>query len=96
LRGAEADEVVTLFRDSWNIPLVHRDAADLFLAKLAGVSDPEGVNAGGFGSFLGESASQRSDQVAVAIEPEHLERPRTVVRGRSSPRLDKGAVERGS
>jgi GMP synthase (glutamine-hydrolysing) len=42
LRGAEANEVVTLFRDTWNIPLVHRDAGDLFLAKLAGVSDPEG------------------------------------------------------
>jgi GMP synthase (glutamine-hydrolysing) len=41
LRGAEANEVVTLFRDTWNIPLVHRDAGDLFLAKLAGVSDPE-------------------------------------------------------
>ncbi len=42
LRGAEAEEVVTLFRDTWNIPLVHRDAGDLFLAKLAGVSEPEG------------------------------------------------------
>jgi len=42
LRGAEANEVVTLFRDTWNIPLVHRDAGDLFLTKLAGVSDPEG------------------------------------------------------
>jgi len=42
LRGAEADEVVTLFRDTWNIPLVHRDAGDLFLDKLAGISDPEG------------------------------------------------------
>jgi GMP synthase (glutamine-hydrolysing) len=42
LRGAEAEEVVTLFRDTWNIPLVHRDAGDLFLNKLAGVTDPEG------------------------------------------------------
>jgi GMP synthase (glutamine-hydrolysing) len=42
LRGAEANEVVTLFRDTWNIPLVHRDAGDLFLVKLAGVADPEG------------------------------------------------------
>ena len=41
LRGAEAEEVVTLFRDTWNIPLVHSDAGDLFLAKLAGVTDPE-------------------------------------------------------
>jgi GMP synthase (glutamine-hydrolysing) len=41
LRGAEAEEVVTLFRDTWNIPLVHRDAGDLFLGKLKGVTDPE-------------------------------------------------------
>jgi GMP synthase (glutamine-hydrolysing) len=41
LRGAEADEVVTLFRDHYNIPLVHRDAGALFLGKLAGIEDPE-------------------------------------------------------
>jgi len=41
LREGEAEEVVTLFRDHYNIPLVHRDASDLFLGKLAGVTDPE-------------------------------------------------------
>jgi GMP synthase (glutamine-hydrolysing) len=41
LRAGEADEVLALFRGHYNIPLVHRDAADLFLGKLAGVSDPE-------------------------------------------------------
>jgi GMP synthase (glutamine-hydrolysing) len=41
MRAGEADQVVSLFRDHYNIPLVHRDAADLFLGKLAGVSDPE-------------------------------------------------------
>ncbi len=41
LRMNEATEVVTLFREHYNIPLVHRDAAALFLGKLAGVSDPE-------------------------------------------------------
>ena len=41
MRAGEADEVVTLFRDHYNIPLVHREAADLFLGKLAGVTDPE-------------------------------------------------------
>jgi GMP synthase (glutamine-hydrolysing) len=41
LRAGEAAEVVGLFRDHYNIPLVHRDASDLFLGKLAGVSDPE-------------------------------------------------------
>jgi GMP synthase (glutamine-hydrolysing) len=41
LREGEAGEVVTLFRDHYNIPLVHRDASELFLKKLAGVSEPE-------------------------------------------------------
>src|SRR5438034_10770778 len=41
LRAGEAEEVVDLFRRHYNIPLVHRDASDLFLARLAGVTDPE-------------------------------------------------------
>jgi GMP synthase (glutamine-hydrolysing) len=41
LRAGEAEEVVELFRRHYNIPLVHRDAGDLFLARLAGVTDPE-------------------------------------------------------
>jgi GMP synthase (glutamine-hydrolysing) len=41
MRAGESDEVVALFRDHYNIPLVHRDAGALFLQKLAGVSDPE-------------------------------------------------------
>ncbi|MDY0871579.1 glutamine-hydrolyzing GMP synthase [Dongia rigui] len=41
LRAGEADQVVALFRDHYNIPLVHRDASDLFLGQLDGVSDPE-------------------------------------------------------
>ncbi len=41
LRKDEATQVVTLFRDHYNIPLVHVDAGDLFLGELAGVTDPE-------------------------------------------------------
>lgn len=41
MRKGEADEVVTLFRDHYNIQLVHRDASDLFLGKLEGEKDPE-------------------------------------------------------
>jgi GMP synthase (glutamine-hydrolysing) len=41
LREAEGEEVVSLFRNHYNIPLVHRDAGALFLKKLAGVADPE-------------------------------------------------------
>ena len=41
LRGGEAAQVVELFRDHYNIPLVHRDASDLFLGELKSVTDPE-------------------------------------------------------
>jgi GMP synthase (glutamine-hydrolysing) len=41
LRLGEAEQVVTLFRDSYNIPLVHVEAQDLFLEALEGVTDPE-------------------------------------------------------
>ncbi len=41
LRLAEAQKVVAMFRDSYNIPLVHVDAADTFLTALDGVEDPE-------------------------------------------------------
>ncbi|EKN00706.1 MULTISPECIES: glutamine-hydrolyzing GMP synthase [unclassified Acidocella] len=41
LRAGEADEVVKVFRDQFNIKLIHRDASDLFLGELAGVTDPE-------------------------------------------------------
>ncbi len=41
LRLGEADEVVRLFSDHYNIPLIHHDASDLFLGKLEGIDDPE-------------------------------------------------------
>jgi GMP synthase (glutamine-hydrolysing) len=37
----EADDVVATFRDRFNIKLVHRDASELFLGALDGVTDPE-------------------------------------------------------
>jgi len=41
LRKGEAEKVVRTFRDHYHINLRHVDASDLFLEKLAGVSDPE-------------------------------------------------------
>jgi GMP synthase (glutamine-hydrolysing) len=41
LRLNEAEEVVSLFRNHYNIALVHRDASDIFLTRLDGVTDPE-------------------------------------------------------
>jgi GMP synthase (glutamine-hydrolysing) len=41
MRAGEANEVVSLFRGHYNIPLIHADASELFLTRLRGVSDPE-------------------------------------------------------
>ena len=41
LRQGEAEEVVTMFRDNYNIRLIHADEQELFLGALEGVSDPE-------------------------------------------------------
>jgi GMP synthase (glutamine-hydrolysing) len=41
MRAGEADEVVSLFKGHYNIPLIHADASDLFLGRLEGVTDPE-------------------------------------------------------
>ena len=41
LRLGEAEEVVRLFRDHYNIPLHHVEAEELFLSALDGVDDPE-------------------------------------------------------
>jgi len=41
MRHGEADEVVSMFRDNYNIKLIHQDASDLFIDALDGIDDPE-------------------------------------------------------
>ncbi len=41
MRKNESKQVVGMFRDHYNLPLIHADESDLFLGKLDGVSDPE-------------------------------------------------------
>ena len=41
MRAGESEQVVALFRDHYRIKLIHKDAADLFLGRLAGIEDPE-------------------------------------------------------
>ena len=41
MRLGESEQVVSLFRNHYNIPLVHVDASEQFLGELAGISDPE-------------------------------------------------------
>ncbi|CAA7624738.1 GMP synthetase (glutamine aminotransferase) [Magnetospirillum sp. LM-5] len=41
MRLGESEQVVSVFRDRFNINLVHCDASELFLGRLAGMTDPE-------------------------------------------------------
>jgi GMP synthase (glutamine-hydrolysing) len=41
MRAGETDQVVSTFRDRFNIRLIHRDASAEFLGALEGVTDPE-------------------------------------------------------
>ncbi len=41
MREGEAEEVVSLFRGHFNVPLVHLDVSDAFLSALEGLDDPE-------------------------------------------------------
>jgi len=41
MRAGESEQVVDLFRNHYNIPLIHENASDKFLGGLEGISDPE-------------------------------------------------------
>lgn len=41
MRAGESEQVVSLFRDHYNIPLIHEEAGEKFLKGLEGISDPE-------------------------------------------------------
>ncbi|SNY93880.1 GMP synthase (glutamine-hydrolysing) [Cohaesibacter sp. ES.047] len=41
MRLNESEQVVTLFREHYNIPLVHVDASEIFISALEGQTDPE-------------------------------------------------------
>jgi GMP synthase (glutamine-hydrolysing) len=41
MRANESQQVVDMFRGSYNIPLIHESAGHIFLSGLEGISDPE-------------------------------------------------------
>ena len=41
MRRGESAQVVSLFQNHYNIPLIHEQSSDLFLGELEGVTDPE-------------------------------------------------------
>jgi GMP synthase (glutamine-hydrolysing) len=59
MRLGEAEQVVALFRNHYNIPLVNVDAADQFLGGLKGVTDPEAKR-----KFIGKTFIEVFDEEA--------------------------------
>ena len=62
MRMGEAEQVVSLFRGTYNIPLVHVDASTLFLKGLEGVTDPEAKR-----KFIGKTFIEVFDDEAKKI-----------------------------
>jgi GMP synthase (glutamine-hydrolysing) len=62
MRANEAEQVVSLFRNHYNIPLVHVDAEELFLSGLEGVTDPEAKR-----KFIGKTFIDVFDEEARKI-----------------------------
>ena len=62
MRSHEAEQVVALFRNSYNIPLVHVDAEELFLSGLAGITDPEAKR-----KFIGKTFIDVFDAEATKV-----------------------------
>jgi GMP synthase (glutamine-hydrolysing) len=62
MRHGEAEQVVSLFRGHYNIPLVHVDAEDLFLGGLAGLTDPEAKR-----KFIGKTFIEVFEEEAKKI-----------------------------
>jgi len=62
MRAQEAEQVVSLFRNSYNIPLVHVDAEEQFLGGLAGLTDPEAKR-----KFIGKTFIEVFEEEAKKI-----------------------------
>jgi len=62
MRANEAEQVVSLFRGHYNIPLVHVDAEELFLSGLAELTDPEAKR-----KFIGKTFIDVFDEEARKI-----------------------------
>src|SRR5690606_37159124 len=68
MRKGEGEQVVSMYREHFNIPLVHVQAQDLFLSQLEGVSDPE-VNRKMIGRLFIEVFEAEAKKLADAGKP---------------------------
>jgi GMP synthase (glutamine-hydrolysing) len=63
MRKNESEQVVSAFRDHFHVPLIHVDASDRFLDRLAGVVDPEQKR-----RIIGEEFIRVFEAEAAALE----------------------------
>ena len=63
MRAGEAEEVLRLFGDHYNIPLIHENASQVFLERLKGITDPEEKR-----KIIGASFIDIFDKAASSVE----------------------------
>ncbi len=85
MRQGESEQVVSLFRGHYNIPLIHKDVSALFMNGLAGVTDPEAKR-----KFIGKTFIDVFEEEATADRRRRFPRP-----GHALSRCDRvGVVHR--
>ena len=98
LRKDEATQVVEAFEGNFHVPLVHVDAEERFLARLAGVTDPEEKR-----TIIGDEFIRVFEEEAARLGQDPLPRPghallrrdRVGRRRRRRRRQDQVAPQRG-
>jgi GMP synthase (glutamine-hydrolysing) len=75
MRKDEGEQVIGAFRDTFNVPLVAVDASERFLARLAGVTEPEAKRKAIGAEFI-KVFEEEAAKLAAAGEP-----PRYLVQG---------------
>ena len=68
MRKGEGEQVVSMYREHYNIPLVHVEAQDLFLGALDGVADPE-VKRKTIGRLFIEVFEEEAKKLAATGKP---------------------------
>jgi GMP synthase (glutamine-hydrolysing) len=80
MRLGESEQVVGMFRDHYNIPLVHVDASETFLGELEGVIDPEQKR-----KIIGRLFIETFEAEAKKIEADGKGRPTFLAQGTLYP-----------
>ncbi len=80
MRMGESEQVVGMFRDHYNIPLVHVDASETFLGELEGVVDPETKR-----KIIGRLFIETFEAEAKKIEADGKGRPTFLAQGTLYP-----------